>query len=274
MMMQETLEQLQIIVKQHAAEQIMSRYNHVAWRLKEDGSMVTDADSSMQREMISSLKTQWPDYAVLGEEMTVAEQQAQLDCDAKGLWVLDPLDGTSNFANGIPVFCVSIALVINREVVLGLIFDPVRNEAFSAIRGEGAWLNGKSLISGSECEHLNQCIAQIDFKRLTPEMRVCLSREHPYASQRNFGSGALDWCWLAAGRSQIYIHGGQKLWDYVAGQLILSEAGGMAKTFGGDQVFAKSLETRSVMASVNKALFVQLQKYLTSMECRRGSGLK
>ena len=262
----EILKQLEALVKQHANEQIMPRYNQVAYSLKKDGSLVTEADSAMQQVMIESLITHWPDYVVLGEEMSEAEQQAQLDSDAVGLWILDPLDGTSNFASGIPVFSVSIALVINSVVVLGLIYDPNRDETFSAIKGQGSWLNGQSLKSHSERALLNQCTAQIDFKRLTPEMRVCLCREHPYASQRNFGSGALDWCWLAASRSQVYIHGGQKLWDYAAGQLILSEAGGLAKTFAGDAVFAKSLTPRSVMAGVNLSLFQQLQKYLTSME--------
>lgn len=263
------LAQLELLIKQHAAEQIVPRYNQVAYSLKKDGSLVTEADSAMQQAMIESLNELWPDYVVLGEEMTEPEQQAQLDSHANGLWVLDPLDGTSNFASGIPVFSVSIALVINNEVVLGIIYDPNRDETFSAIKGEGAWLNGNVLKSHSERKLLEQCTAQIDFKRLTPEMRVCLCREHLYALQRNFGSGALDWCWLAAGRSQLYIHGGQKPWDYVAGQLILSEAGGVAKTFAGDTVFVKSLTPRSVMAAVNQPLFKQLQKYVTSMECRK-----
>ncbi len=267
--MKKILKKLEAIIKQHAAQQIMPRYNQVAYRFKQDGSLVTEADSEMQKAMIESLREHWPEYVVLGEEMTEAEQQAQLDSSAKGLWVLDPLDGTSNFASGIPIFCVSIALVLNNEVVLGVIYDPNRQETFSAIKGEGAWLNDQPLRSESERTLLSQCAAQIDFKRLTPDMRVCLSREHPYASQRNFGSGALDWCWLAAGRCQVNIHGGQKLWDYVAGQLILSEAGGYAKTFGGDAVFKKTLEPRSVMAAVNLPLFKQLQKYLTSLECRK-----
>ncbi len=267
--MKNILEKLEILIKHHAAEQIMPRYNQVAYSLKEDGSLVTEADAQMQQVMIESLQQHWPEYGVLGEEMSESEQQQQLDSNVKGLWVLDPLDGTSNFASGIPVFSVSLALIVNDEVVLGIIYDPNRNETFSALKGEGAWLNGQPLHSQTNREKLNQCTAQIDFKRLTPEMRVCLSREHPYASQRNFGSGALDWCWLAVGRCQINIHGGQKLWDYIAGQLILSEAGGCAKTFGGDNVFKKTLTPRSVMAAVNLPLFQQLQKYLTSMECRK-----
>ncbi|MCW9047157.1 MAG: inositol monophosphatase [Gammaproteobacteria bacterium] len=267
--MNHILKKLEEIIKLHAAEQIMSRYTQVAYSLKQDGSLVTEADSEMQKAMIISLQKFWPEYVVLGEEMDEAEQQSKLDGGATGIWILDPLDGTSNFASGIPVFSVSIALIIDSEVVLGLIYDPNRDETFSAIKGQGAWLNNQLIKSHTERELLHQCTAQIDFKRLTPEMRVCLSREHPYASQRNFGSGALDWCWLALGRCQINVHGGQKLWDYVAGQLILAEAGGFAKTFGGDKVFEKTLAPRSVMAAVNLSLFKQLQKYLTSMECRK-----
>jgi len=267
--MKQQLQKIEALIKQHAAEQIMPRYNRVAYSLKKDGSLVTEADSAMQNAMIESLQEYWPEYTVLGEEMTDAEQQEKLDCDAQGLWILDPLDGTSNFASGVPIFSVSLGLVIDNEVVLGAIYDPNRDEMFSAIKGQGAWLNGQTLKCITERVLLEQCTAQIDFKRLKPDMRVCLSREHPYASQRNFGSGALDWCWLAAARSPVYIHGGQKLWDYAAGQLIFSEAGGLAKTFSGDSVFKKTLTPRSVMGAASKPLFMQLQRYLTSMECRK-----
>lgn len=267
--MQQIVEKLGLLIKQHATEQIMPRFNQVAYSVKKDGSLVTEADSAMQDAMISSLQAHWPEYAVLGEEMSSAEQQKLLDSNAKGLWVLDPLDGTSNFAVGIPIFSVSLALVINAEVVLGIIYDPNRDEMFSAIKNQGAWLNGQPLICSTERDKLSQCMAQIDYKRLKPEMRDCLSRGHPYASQRNFGSGALDWCWLATARCQIYIHGGQKLWDYVAGHLILSEAGGYAKTFAGDQVFSKSLTPRSIMAAASESLFLQLQKYLALPACRK-----
>ncbi len=265
--MQKILNQLQRIVKQHATEQIMSRYNHISYRTKSDGSLVTEADLAMQVAMIDSLNQYWPEYAILGEEMSGVQQQTLLQSKTAGVWVLDPLDGTSNFASGVPIFSVSIALLIQGEVVLGMVYDPHRDEVFSAIKGEAAWLNGNVLVCASERKTLNECIAQVDFKRLSPPMRACLSRDHPYASQRNFGSGALDWCWLAAGRSQVYIHGGQKLWDYAAGQLILDEAGGIAKTLQGEQVFTMSLQPRSVIASVNQALFGQWQQYLKSAEC-------
>lgn len=263
-----TLKTLQSLIKQHAAREIMPRYKQVAYSLKKDGSLVTAADDAMQTAMIESLRALWPEYKLLGEEMTAQQQQALLDEDSAGLWVLDPLDGTSNFASGVPIFSVSLALIKNSQVVLGMIYDPNRDEMFSAIRGEGAWLNEQPLQAATERELLAQCTAQIDFKRLSPAMRVCLAREHPYASQRNFGSGALDWCWLAAARSQVYIHGGQKLWDYAAGQLILQEAGGFAATFEGEPVLAETLTPRSVMAAVSEPLFQQLQQYLNSIDCQ------
>lgn len=254
--MKKMLEQLEIIIKNLADKEIMPRFNRVGFEFKEDGSLVTEADTAMQHAVTKALNKYWPEYALLGEEMSEREQQALLDSDnAQGLWVLDPLDGTSNFASAIPIFSVSLALIQQGEVRLGLIYDPVRKECFTALKGQGAWLNGGPLKLQVEKQALNQCIAQVDFKRLSETMAMHIAATHPYASQRNFGSGALDWCWLAAGRSQLYIHGGQKLWDYLAGQLILSEAGGIAETFDGEEIFKKQLMKRSIVASVNRILF-------------------
>ncbi|MFW2372432.1 MAG: inositol monophosphatase family protein [Gammaproteobacteria bacterium] len=253
--MKKMLQQLEVIIKNLAEQEIMPRYNRVAFELKTDGSLVTEADTAMQHAVAEALSKRWPEYALLGEEMSEQEQQALLDShDAQGLWVLDPLDGTSNFASAIPIFSVSLALLQQDEVKLGLIYDPVRQECFSAIKGQGAWLNGRKLKLQVDKSSLNQCIAQVDFKRLPKAMAIHIAEKHPYASQRNFGSGALDWCWLATARSQLYIHGGQKLWDYLAGQLILSEAGGLAETFEGENIFKKQLIKRSVVASVNRDL--------------------
>lgn len=249
------LNQLRGLVAERAQQEIMPRFNQVSYRFKQDGSLVTAADTSMQAAMIDSLKARWPEYALLGEEMTAEQQQSLLNQGDRGLWVLDPLDGTSNFASGIPIFSVSLALLVDGQVQLGLIYDPVRDECFSAIRGEGAWLNDYELRPDIHRDHLSQCIAQVDLKRLPAHMAMRLAEQHPYASQRNFGSGALDWCWLAAGRSQLYAHGGQKLWDYLAGHLILQEAGGKVSTFDGEDIFNHSLQPRSVAAAINDELY-------------------
>lgn len=252
--MKEILKKLESIVVDLADTEIMTRYNQVGHSVKDDGSLVTEADMAMQHAMTKFLEHEWPQYRLLGEEMSVDEQQCLLDDGSQGLWVLDPLDGTRNFASGVPIFSVSIALLMQHGVVLGLIYDPVRKECFSAIKNEGAWLNGRPLKTKAIPEKLSQCIAQVDLKRLHKKLALHLAATHPYASQRNFGSGALDWCWLAAGRAQLYLHGGQKLWDYVAGQLILTEAGGSAITLDNEPVFTRSLQARSVVAATHKPL--------------------
>lgn len=256
------LHQLEQIIPDLARQHILQRFNQTGFSFKQDGSVVTEADTSMQQAVVDVLLQHWPQCQLLGEEMTVVEQQALLDAENGGLWVLDPLDGTTNFASGIPIFSTSLALISQGEVQLGLIYDPVRNECFSAIKGQGARLNGQPLTLNDTRTTLDQCIAQVDLKRLPASMAVKIAAQQPFASQRNFGSGALDWCWLAAGRGQVYVHGGQNLWDYLAGQLILREAGGFAQAFDHAAVYRRSLRPRSVVAAVNEPLFIAWSEFL------------
>ena len=253
---------LEKIIIQLAKQEIMPRFNQVSYSFKRDGSLVTEADTAMQNAVVDALQHNWPEYQLLGEEMSAEQQQSLLSHSDTGLWVLDPLDGTTNFASGIPIFSVSIALIQDDEVQLGIIYDPVRDECFSAIKGQGAWLNDQRLKPVIQRDSLKQCIAQVDLKRLPDELAARLASEHPFASQRNFGSGALDWCWLAAGRCQLYTHGGQKLWDYLAGHLILQEAGGRVSTFEQQVIFNHSLEPRSVIAAINPELFELWSRFI------------
>jgi myo-inositol-1(or 4)-monophosphatase len=203
----------------------------------------------------------WPEIPVLGEEMSGAVQQRLLGNSDVGVWCLDPLDGTSNYAYGFPYFCVSLALLREGEPVLGCIFDPVHDECFCAERGAGAYCDGRPLRLGSERTELRECLAIVDLKRLPKEDLPSMGGQSPFRSQRNLGSVALDWCWLAAGRIQLYLHGGQKLWDYAAGQLIASEAGAVSSLFarnGGPPVKELSLDPRMAIAAENEALFGRL----------------
>ena len=192
------------------------------------------------------------------------QQSALLQNISEGLWVLDPLDGTINFASGVPNFAVSLALLDQEGVKLGIIYDPCRDEMFSAARGEGAWLNDRTLQCPQHSLSLVDCVAEIDLKRLKENTRVSLVRDMPFRSQRNFGSGALDWAWLADGRYQLYLHGGQKLWDYVAGSLIVSEAGGQATTLENIPVYSGSLDPRSVVGGITPALQEKWLAWLSS----------
>ncbi|MGB5259775.1 MAG: inositol monophosphatase family protein, partial [Gammaproteobacteria bacterium] len=171
------------------------------------------------------------------------------------VWCLDPLDGTGNFATGIPYYCVSLALLKSGRVELGLVYDPVRDECFTAQYAAGAWLDGEPLQVVDSGLTLGQATAVVDFKRLEPALAARLVTDIPYASQRSFGSVALDWCWLAAGRGHIYLHGRSHIWDYAAGSLIFSEAGGHSVSLDGAAVFARALVPRSAVAAVDRGLF-------------------
>ena len=253
--MQEILGKIIPMLITASQEELVSRFRHVSHTFKADGSLVTEADLAMQRRMQQELQAVWPDYIFLAEEMSQEQQQQLLGNADKGMWCLDPLDGTSNYAMGIPFFAASLALIKDGQVQLGGVYDPLRDECFSAIRGVGAWLNGEPLSLDDKQQPDQPAIAIIDFKRLTPALAASLVSHPPYKSQRSFGSVALDWCWMAAGRSHVYLHGQQNIWDYAAGQLIFSEAGGYSSTLEGEAVFSNKLEPRSAVAAVNKNMF-------------------
>jgi len=251
------LKLLRQLMRTCAQEELLPRFADVGRHIKRDGSIVTDADHAMQDRVQRELASHWPEYDFLGEESPRQEKHEALAASrGKGLWILDPLDGTSNFAAGVPFFSVSLALLVDGRPEIGLVYDPIRDECFVAQRGSGSWLNGLSLGTQVPVHlPLARTIAVVDFKRLDRELAAKLGAEPPYGSQRNFGSSALDWCWLADGRFHVYLHGGQKLWDYAAGILILTEAGGQAVTLAGEEVFTSRLETRSVVATRDPELF-------------------
>lgn len=245
--------------------EVLPRFTHVSARTKTDGSVVTEADLITQQRLIDGLKQAWPEIPLLGEEMSAEEQQILLS-KADYLWCLDPLDGTTNFASGVPIFCTSLALLHRGEAILGIIYDPIKQECFTAEAGKGALLNGESLrVENTETE-LSECIAGIDLKRLNTALASRVATEQPFRSQRNFGSGALDWAWLACGRIQLYLHGGQKLWDYMAGQLIFTEAGGYSSDLEGNPIPCQQLVARPVVAAANKQLFKQWSDWVQNTD--------
>ena len=254
------LEKLKRLVKIAAIEELLKDFGHSEYEYKEDGSVVTPADLAMQNRLERELKQHWPMYEILGEEMTDAEQNAviskALSSKTDGYWCIDPLDGTSNYAANLPFFAVSIALIVDNQQQVGLIYDPIRDEMFTAIKGQGAYLNNK-LINHADTKRIpdKSVVAEIDLKRLPEKVAIKLVTESIFASQRNIGSSAIDWCWMAAGRFDIYLHGGQKMWDYAAGSLIFKEAGGQSMSLDNEDVFRGQNEIRSVLASHDKELF-------------------
>jgi len=254
-MNQGILLELERSLRTAAEAELLSRFNRVSAEVKADGSLLTAADHAMQARLEQELSTLFPDYAVLGEEMDAGRQRELMAAEDRGVWVLDPLDGTSNFASGIPYFCVSLALIVRGSVQLALVYDPVRQELFEAQAGVGARLNGAPLGRHLPLTPLQHGIGLVDYKRLPAELARRLATAPPYSSQRSFGSVALDFCWLAAGRVHVYLHGRHKLWDYAAGLTILHEAGGDSVTLEGVSRPPVDLTPRSSAAALDAGLF-------------------
>lgn len=147
------LNRLSEIVRRAAIEQLLPRFTRVAQQHKADGSILTEADLAMDARLRARLQQAWPEIAFLSEEMETLEQQTLLAATDRPLWCLDPLDGTSNFAAGIPYFGVSLALICAGQVELGLIYDPIRDECFTSRRATGAWLNGVRLQTAAIACH-------------------------------------------------------------------------------------------------------------------------
>ena len=259
------LETLCQLLRDVAQAEIMPRFRHTASRSKDDGSLVTEADLAAQRRITDELAERFPGVPWLGEEMTAGEQERLLAGAPEGVWCLDPLDGTTNYAGGFPYFGVSLALLQGAEATLGVIYDPVRGECFCAERGGGAWLDGHPLRLEDGRGTLGECVALVDLKRLAPADLSRMGGESPFRSQRNLGSVALDWCGLAAGRGQLYLHGGQKLWDYAAGRLIAGEAGVPSRLLersGRTAPAGLALAPRMAVAAANPVLLDQWMTWL------------
>ena len=248
-------------VKLVTAEEIMPRYLKVAHQHKSDGSLCTEADIAAQGALTKKLQAIL-NVPVLGEEMTAAEQRALWEKGRDGIWCIDPIDGTSNFVRGLAYFAVSVALVREGKSVLGVVYDPVANEMFAAEQGKGAFLNGEKLVSRDAAATLSQALASVDMKRLKKKLVTQLAIQPPYSSQRNFGASALDWCYTATGRYDVYLHGGQKLWDYAAGMLILQEAGGQVCCIENDDFERCDIWQRSVIAAHDEKLFGEWKNWI------------
>jgi len=247
-----------------AETEILPRFLKVEREHKDDGSTFSEADIAAQEFLTRALE-RLLHLPTLGEEMSDAAQQAAWAAGLKserGLWVMDPIDGSTNFLVGLPQFAVSVALLRDGKPVLGVSYLPLAREMFSAVAGQGAWMNGERLPLRPSGHQLSRAVACVDFKRLPPMLAARLVADSPIYSQRNFGSSVLEWCYLAAGRVDAVLHGGQRLWDHAAGSLLVREAGGCAATFREDDFDAADPWRRQVIAALNPELFVRWRDWL------------
>jgi myo-inositol-1(or 4)-monophosphatase len=194
-------------------------------------NLVTAADRASQRAVAETILAAFPGHAVDGEEGPAG------DPDATDVWYVDPLDGTTNFTHGVPFFCVSVALRSNARTVAGAVYDPARDEMFTAALGGGATLNGDPIgVSGIARLDRALVVAQaqtVDPVEIRAYARLVERLMSVSGGVRSLGSPALTLCAIAAGRLEAYCEYTMDAWDILAGQLILAEAGGMLTLFDG-----------------------------------------
>jgi len=196
--------------------------------------LVTEADLAAERFIIERIKSHYPRHAILAEESDASGIRYEGQSEWK--WIIDPLDGTTNYAHGYPCFCVSIALERDGKMELGVIYDPLRDETFAAERGEGATLNGRR-IRVSEIDDLNQAMLCTGFPYNVRELGDFARHfynfiMHAQAVRRD-GSAALDLAYVACGRFDGFWEEGLRAWDVAAGVLLVEEAGGRVSSYDG-----------------------------------------
>ena len=192
---------------------------------------VTNVDKESEALITESINSHFPHHHVMSEEMENPNFQPGVT------WVIDPLDGTANFIHGFPMVAVSIAVYADKEAILGFVLDPIRHELFSAVKGRGAYLNGKPMAM-SDANQIPESIVATGFpfrsKHLLPHYLAAFERIfHQVTDIRRAGSAALDLAYLASGRIDGFWEIGLKAWDIAAGALMIREAGGYVSDFWG-----------------------------------------
>jgi myo-inositol-1(or 4)-monophosphatase len=213
----------------HAGSVQMAKIGALDLRVDKKGAidLVTNVDVEIEQYFRALIEDRFPAHSVLGEEI---EQAGQWDRVPEYCWVFDPIDGTTNYAHGLPIFCCSLALEINGVPVVAAVYDPNRQELFTAERGHGAWLNGRPMrVSGAELviDSLLVTGFHYDVQRDPGELMGLFTKFIMTSrAVRRLGSAALDLCYVAAGRFEGFWE--QKLhpWDVAGGALLVQEAGG------------------------------------------------
>ncbi len=249
-----------------AGSLLMSFFGKVSIEYKGDADLVTKADRASEQLIVERIRKQWPEHDLIGEEGSRRETRSDFR------WYIDPLDGTTNFAHGFPVFCVSIALEYKGERIAGVVYDPSRDEMFAAEKGSGSLLNGRP-IHVSAIAHLKESLVATGFPSHKRHKNPNIHFYHQITLRshgvRRAGSAALDLCYLACGRYDAYWEFNLNSWDTAAGVLLVEEAGGKVTNFTGGPF---NIDSREVLGS-NTLLHGELLKEFQAIIAGRVEGL-
>jgi len=221
--------------------------------------LVTEADLASQQEIQRIVDSAFPEHGFLGEE----DAGSTINSDSPFRWIVDPLDGTTNYVHGLPLFCVSVALERAGDVIAAAIYDPTRDECYRAELGQGAFLENQPLRV-SDCRELGEAMGAASFSAHVPRESPEISRFFEMLSScralRRLGSAALNMCFVASGQLDFYFATSAKIWDIAAGCLIVREAGGTISQLDGSPL---DLENPKFAATASPQLHRQVLDVLS-----------
>lgn len=228
---------------------------------KQVNDFVTDVDQAAEQAVIETLLTAYPGHGILAEE----SGQAQGAKDSEFVWIIDPLDGTTNFIHGFPVYCVSIALAVKGKIEQAVVYDPTRNDLFTATKGRGAYMNDRRMRVSKRIR-LAECLVSTgfpfrpgdNFQQYLSMMAEVMPRT---AGLRRPGAAALDLAYVAAGFTDAFFETGLQPWDAAAGSLLVTEAGGLIGNFTGEADFLDQKECLAGAPRIYGQLVPLLSKY-------------
>ncbi len=255
-----------------AGQYVLQAFHHLGKHQvheKRPGDFVSDVDLEAQQRIIEPIRRTFPDHAIVAEEMDGPLGPE----DAEHQWIIDPIDGSNNFVRGLPHFALSVAHRYRGRTEHAIVFDPVRNEMFSAIRGKGAYLNDTRIRVNQRRQLAGSLVLSalpFGHRNLTPAtLEVFQALYQTVQDIRISGSAALDLAWVAAGRADLYFETGLKPWDHAAGALLVREAAGLVTDLSGGEdwqekghLLAGNLKLNAQAAAVLKPLARALQQGL------------
>lgn len=228
---------------------------------KQTNDFVTEVDHAAEAAIIETLLTAYPGHGILAEE-SGSEHGAK---DSEFVWIIDPLDGTTNFIHGFPFYCVSIALSVRGKIEQAVVYDPTRNDIYSASKGRGAYVNDRRIRVGKRAR-LQECLISTGFPyrpgdKLKPYLNMLGEVMSQCAGVRRPGAAALDLAYVAAGHSDGFFETGLQPWDVAAGSLLVTEAGGLIGNYTGEADFIEHGECVAGNPRIYGQLVATLGKY-------------
>ena len=226
--------------------------------IKGPGDFVTNCDKKVEKILIDELLKARPSYSILSEEI------GEINNDDSFKWIIDPIDGTSNFLHGVPHFAISVGLEHNKEIICGIIYDPIKDEMFTAEKGNGSYMNNQRMRVSSRSKLEDCMIFTGGPKRDAKNRELALKEYYKFSIKvltpiRKLGSASLDMAYVAAGRCDGFLQRNLNYWDVAAGIILVKEAGGFVTDFNGENEYIQNKTILATNAKINEEMIEVLK---------------